>query len=167
MLSNNVPLNVQRFEQNALSPVFHGAVSSLNLLEVSCLFREYLKCIQLKSCVKSASNYFYCFNGFKSVTMVMCQMGMLLNLVHACCYSSLSTKGSSKKRAHSQQTLGGSRRPLCPPCSVGPDIPHKNWYRTTRNTIICFINSSIFGICKSCFGFTSKVLESFFYYSFT
>ena len=91
MLCNNVPLTVQRFEHNALSTEFPGAVCSLNLLEASCLFREYLKCIQLKSCVKSASNYFYCFNGFKSVTMVMCQMGMWLNLVYTCCYSSLST----------------------------------------------------------------------------
>ena len=64
-----------------LSPDFPGAVSSLNLLGASCLFREYLKSIQLQSCVKSAFHYFYCFNGFKSVTMVMCQMGMWLNLV--------------------------------------------------------------------------------------
>ena len=70
MLCNNVPLTVQWFEHNALSPSFPGAVSSLNLLEVSCLFREYLKCFQLKSCVKCASHYFYFFNGFKSVTMV-------------------------------------------------------------------------------------------------
>ena len=34
---------------------------------------------------------FYCFNGFKSVTMVLCQMGMWLSLVYTCCYSSLST----------------------------------------------------------------------------
>ena len=80
MLCNNVPLTVQRFEHNALSPEFSGVVSSLNLLEASCLFREHLKCIQLKSCVKGAS-YFYCFDGFKSATMVMCQMGMWLNLV--------------------------------------------------------------------------------------
>ena len=82
MLCNNVPLTVQRFDHYALSPEFPGAVSSLNLLEASCFFRDYLKCIQLKSCVKSASHYFYCFNGFKSVTMVMCQMGMWLNLVY-------------------------------------------------------------------------------------
>ena len=69
---------------------FPGVVSSLNLLEATCLFREYLKCIQLKNCVKSAF-YFYCFNGFKRVTMVMCQKGMWLNLVYTCCYSSLST----------------------------------------------------------------------------
>ena len=75
MVCNNVPLTVQRFEHNALSPEFPGAVSSLNLLEASCLFREYLKSIQLKICVKSATNCFYCFDGFKSVTMVMCQMG--------------------------------------------------------------------------------------------
>ena len=89
ILCNNVPLTVQRFEHNTLSPEFPDEVSSLNLLEASCLFREYLKCIQLKSCVKNAS-YFYCFNDFKSVTMVMCQMGMWLNLVNTCCYSSLS-----------------------------------------------------------------------------
>ena len=81
MLCNNVPLTVQRFEHNARSPDFPGAVSSLNLLKASCLYREYLKCIQLKSCVKGAFHYFYCFNGFKSLTMVMCQMGMWLNLV--------------------------------------------------------------------------------------
>ena len=86
MLCNNVPLTVQRFEQNALSPAFPGAVSSLNLLEVSSL----LESIQLKSCVKSAFNYFYCFNGFKSVTMVMWQMSMWLNLVYTCCCSSIS-----------------------------------------------------------------------------
>ena len=40
MLCNNVPLTVQRFEHNVMSPEFLGAVSSLNLLEVSCLFRE-------------------------------------------------------------------------------------------------------------------------------
>ena len=91
VLCNNVPLNVQRFEHNALSPAFPGAVSSPNLLEASCLFREYLKCVQLKSWVKGASNYFYCFNCFKSVTMVMHQMIMWFNLVHMCCYSSLST----------------------------------------------------------------------------
>ena len=95
MLCNNVPLTVQQFEHNALSPVFPGAVFSLNLLEGSCLFREYLKFIQFKSCVKSASHYFYCFNGFtdnllRSVTMVMCQMSIWLNLFYMCCYSSLS-----------------------------------------------------------------------------
>ena len=71
MLCNDVSLTVQQFEHNALSPEFPGAVSSLDLLEDSCLFREYLKCIQFKSCVKSASHYFYCFNGFKSVTIVV------------------------------------------------------------------------------------------------
>ena len=76
MLCNNAPLTVQQFNHNALSPEFPGAVSTLNLLEASGLFREYLKCIQLKICVKSASHYFYCFNGFKSVAMVMCQMGI-------------------------------------------------------------------------------------------
>ena len=65
------------FEHNSLSPEFPGAMSSLVLLVAPCLFREYLKCIQLKRCVKSASHYFYCFNGFKSMTIVMCQMGML------------------------------------------------------------------------------------------
>ena len=91
LLCNNVPLTVQRFEHNALSPEFPGALSTLNLLESYCLLREYLKCIQLKSRVRSASHYFYCFNGFKSVTMVMCQMGMLLDLIYTRCYSSLST----------------------------------------------------------------------------
>ena len=91
MLCNNVPLTVQQFEHNTLSPEFPGAVSSLNLLEASCLFREYLKCIQLKSCVKIASNYFYCLNGFKSASMAMCQMGVWLNLIYRCCYSTLST----------------------------------------------------------------------------
>ena len=87
MLWNNVPLTVQR--SDSLSPEFPSAVSSLSLLEASCLFREYLKFIQFKSCVKSASHYFYCFNGFtdnvlKSVPMVMCKMGMWLNLVYIC-----------------------------------------------------------------------------------
>ena len=91
ILCNNVPLTVQQFEHNALSPEFPSALSSLNLLEASCPFREYLKCIQLKRCVKSASHYFYCFSGFKSVIMVMCQMGMWLNIVYTCCYSNLST----------------------------------------------------------------------------
>ena len=96
MLCNSVPLTVQQFEHNALSPEFPGAVSSLILLEVSFLFREYLKFIQFKSCLKKASHYFYCFNDFtdnllKSVTMVMCQMSIWLNLVYICCYSSLST----------------------------------------------------------------------------
>ena len=91
MLCNNAPLTVQRFEHNALSPEFPGAVFSLNLLKASWLFRGYLKYIQLKSCVKNASHYFYCFNGFKSVTMAMCQMGMWLNLVYTYCYLSLST----------------------------------------------------------------------------
>ena len=76
---------------------FLGAISSLNLSEASCLFREYLKFIQFKNCIKSASYYFYFFNGFtdnstKSVTMVMCQMGMWLNLVYVCFYFSLSIK---------------------------------------------------------------------------
>ena len=97
MLCNNVPLTVQRFEHSSLSQEFHGAVSSLNLLEGSWLFRDYLKFIQFKSCLKSSSHYFYCFNGstdnlLKSVTIVMRQMGMWLNLVYMCCYSSLSTK---------------------------------------------------------------------------
>ena len=65
MLCNNVPPTVQRFEHNALSPELPGPVSSLSLLEASCLFREYFKGIQLKSCAKSASNHFYCFNGFQ------------------------------------------------------------------------------------------------------
>ena len=76
MLWKNAPLTIQQFEHNALSPKFPGAVSSLSLLEASCPFREYLKCIQLKNCVKGASHYIYCFNGFKNVTLVMCQMGM-------------------------------------------------------------------------------------------
>ena len=58
ILCNNVPLTVQRFEHNALSTEFPGAVSSLNLLEASCFFGEFLKCNQLKRCVKSASHYF-------------------------------------------------------------------------------------------------------------
>ena len=96
MVCNNVLLIVQRFEHNDLSPVFPGAVSSVKLLEASCLFIEYLKSIQFKSCVKSASRYFYCFNDFtdnslKSVTMVMCQMGMWVDLFYMSCYSSLST----------------------------------------------------------------------------
>ena len=87
MAYQNVPLTVQRFEHNALSPEFPGVVSSLNLLEGPSLLREYLmffllflnhrvfdKFIQFEGCVKSASYYFYCFNGFtdnylKSVTM--------------------------------------------------------------------------------------------------
>ena len=96
MLWNNVPLTVQQFEHNALSLEFPGTVSSLNLMESSCCFREYLKFIQFKSFVKKASHYFYCFNGFinnllKSVTMVRCQKSIWLNLVYMCCYSSLST----------------------------------------------------------------------------
>ena len=43
MISNNVPLTVQPFEYNALSPEFPGAVSSLNLLEATPLFREYFR----------------------------------------------------------------------------------------------------------------------------
>ena len=42
MVCNSVPLTVQRFEHNALSPEFPGAVSSLNLLEFHSLFGEYL-----------------------------------------------------------------------------------------------------------------------------
>ena len=63
---------------------------------VQCLLWTYwkllafLESIQLKRCVKSAAHYFYCFNGFKSVTIVICQMGMWLNIVYTCCYSSLS-----------------------------------------------------------------------------
>ena len=96
MLSNSVPLTIQKFEHNDLSPEFPAVVSSLNLLKGSCLFREHLKFIQFKSCVKKPSHYFYCFNGFtdnllKSVTMVMCQMSIRLNLVYMCCYYSLST----------------------------------------------------------------------------
>ena len=91
MLCNNVPPTVQRFEHNVLSPEFPGAASSLNLMEASLFFRVYLKCIELKSCIESASHYFHCFDGFKNVTMVMCQMGMWLSLVYTCCFSSLST----------------------------------------------------------------------------
>ena len=96
VLCNNASLNIQRFEYNALSPVFPGAVSSLNLLEASCLFREYLKFFQFKSSVKSASHYFCCYNGFtddllRSVTMVMCQISTWLDIVYMCCCSSLST----------------------------------------------------------------------------
>ena len=64
MLRNNVPLTVQWFEHNALSPKFPGAVPFLNLLDASCLFRECLKFIHFKNCVKSASHYLCCFNGF-------------------------------------------------------------------------------------------------------
>ena len=77
-LCNNAPLTVQRFEHNALSLEFPGAVFSLNLLEAPSLFREYLififlwflnhrvfdKFIQFNSCVRSASHHFYCVNGF-------------------------------------------------------------------------------------------------------
>ena len=42
MAYQNVPLTVQRFEHNALSPEFPGAVSSLNLLEAPSFLREYL-----------------------------------------------------------------------------------------------------------------------------
>ena len=64
MLCINVPLTVQQFEHNALSPEFLGAAYYLNLSEASCLFRQCLKFIQLKSCVKSSFHYFYCLNGF-------------------------------------------------------------------------------------------------------
>ena len=79
-----------------LSQEFPDVVSSLTLLEGSCLFREYLKFIQFKSCFKSASHYFYCFNCFtdnllKSVTLVMCQMSIWLNLLCMCYYFNLST----------------------------------------------------------------------------
>ena len=73
MVRNNVPLTVQPFEHNALSPEVPGAVSSLSLLEAPSLFREYLFFIlwflnhrvfdtftQFKSCGKSVSRYFYC-----------------------------------------------------------------------------------------------------------
>ena len=49
MLCNNVSLIVQRFEHNALPSEFPGAVSSLNLLEASYIFREYLKFINSKA----------------------------------------------------------------------------------------------------------------------
>ena len=41
-LCSNVPLTVQRPEDKPLSPEFLAAVSSLNLLEASSLFRDYL-----------------------------------------------------------------------------------------------------------------------------
>ena len=76
ILCNNVPLITQQFERNVLLPEFLGVVSSLNLLKALYLFGEYLisvlwflnhrvfdKFIQFKSCVKSASHYFHCFNG--------------------------------------------------------------------------------------------------------
>ena len=76
MLCNKVPLITQQFEENVLLPKSPGAVSSVNLLKAASLFREYLifliwflnhrvfdKFIQFKSRVKSASQYFYCFNG--------------------------------------------------------------------------------------------------------
>ena len=75
LLCNNVPLISQRIDLNVLLPEFPGVVSPLNLLKAPSIFREYLisvlwflnhkvfdKFIQLKSCVKSASHYFYCFN---------------------------------------------------------------------------------------------------------
>ena len=61
---NDVPLTIQRFERNVLLPEFPGAVPSLNLLEASCLFRQFLKFIKFKSYVNSGSRYFYCFNSF-------------------------------------------------------------------------------------------------------
>ena len=75
-ISKMLSLTVQQFKHNALSPEFLGAVSSLNLLEAPSFFRVFDfflsflnhrvfdKFIQLKSCVRSASRYFYCFNGF-------------------------------------------------------------------------------------------------------
>ena len=73
MLCNNVPLTLQRFEHkhNALSAEFPGEVFYLNLFEASRLFREYFSFIQLKSCVQSASHYFYCFNGFSSYVLLL------------------------------------------------------------------------------------------------
>ena len=91
ILWNNVPPTVQRFYHNVLSPEFPGAVSSLNVMEASLFFRVYLKFIQLKSCIKSASHYFHCFNGFKNEIIVMCQICNWLHLVYKCCFSSLST----------------------------------------------------------------------------
>ena len=68
MVSDNVPLIVQRSEHNTLSPEFPDAASSLNLLEAPYLLGEYLiaflwflnhkvfdKFIQFKGCIKSSS----------------------------------------------------------------------------------------------------------------
>ena len=52
IVCNNVPLTVQRFEHNALSPLW--------LLDD----RVFDRFIQFKVCVKSVSCYFHCFNGF-------------------------------------------------------------------------------------------------------
>ena len=41
MVFNNVPLTVQRFEHNVLSPEFPDAVFFLNLLEAPSLLRRY------------------------------------------------------------------------------------------------------------------------------
>ena len=98
MLWNNVPLTVQRIKHNDLLQEFPAAVSSLSLLKAFCRFRKYLKCIQLKRCLKSASHYFYCFDGLKSVTTVMCQ------------------------RSHCEKTWGGGggqTPPLYPPAPEG------------------------------------------------
>ena len=77
MVYQNIPLTVQQFQHDALSPEFPGTLSSLNLLEAPSLQREYLnffygllhyrvfeKFIQFKGSAKSASYYFYYFNGF-------------------------------------------------------------------------------------------------------
>ena len=99
MLWNNVPLTVQRIKHNDLLPEFPAAVSSLSLLKAFCRFRKYLKCIQLKRCLKSASHYLYCFDGLKSVTTVMCQ------------------------RSHCEKTWGmrGADTPSVLPCSGGSE----------------------------------------------
>ena len=93
MVRNNVPLTIQWFEHNALSPEFSGAVSSRNLLEAPSLFREYLiffflwflnhrvfdKFIQFKSCVKSDTRCFYLFYWFHRQLTEECGHGNVSN----------------------------------------------------------------------------------------
>ena len=103
----------------------------------SFLFREYLifflwllnhrvfdKFIQFKGCFKSASCYFYCFNGFTDSQLNNVTMCVNVSKGHVT-QSRLDfqkkayLKGFSKKRAHFQKTLG-ERAPLPAPCSGGP-----------------------------------------------
>ena len=107
MLCGNVPLTVQQFGHSILSPNFPAALSFLNLLKAPFLFGEYfiffpmiLKTEYLITLVNSnaASRepliIFCCFNGI-SVNLTEehdhGNMSNGLNLVYACCYSSLST----------------------------------------------------------------------------
>ena len=111
-------LTVERFEHNALLPDFPGAVSSLNLFEspsflegIWFFFLWFLnhgvfdKFIQFRGCVKSASYYFYCFNG-----------DHVWQCVKRACDSVLFIF-SKKTYLKEFSTLGGQT----PPCPLAPE----------------------------------------------